>query len=155
MSVLSGLFSTPYYHQISLLVTWPSSDPMDPLGTAQAVLKAIEYLRSIVDKVKQNKEECKRLCDHASSIMALVQAECTDGVPAKLAARLGKLERCVLVHSFPRRSDVVHTLRTLRELSTTIEALASSSRLKRILGRRLLPERLGHGCNEQVRDIFL
>ena len=69
---------------------------MDPLGTSQAVLGAIQYLRSIAEKVKENGEECKRLCSHASAIVDLVQAECRNGVPSKLGKRLAKLEGCAL-----------------------------------------------------------
>ena len=65
---------------------------MDPLGTVQAVIGSIQYLISIADKVKENGEECRRLCDHASRFIGLVETEYRDGVPSKLATRLVKLQ---------------------------------------------------------------
>jgi hypothetical protein len=66
---------------------------MDPLGTISALFSIVKYLRDVADKVQQNREECKRLADHAEAVLALIETEVARGISADVAGRLGKLKR--------------------------------------------------------------
>ena len=66
---------------------------MDPLGTVQFVLGTINYLKTEVDKVRENKHECKRLCSHAGALSRLIKTEFKGGVPSNVQRRLSKLAK--------------------------------------------------------------
>ena len=66
---------------------------MDPVGTVQAVISAINYLYQVASKVKENRQECRRLCSHARSMLDLIQTECKDGIPNRMQPRLAKLAK--------------------------------------------------------------
>lgn len=70
---------------------------MDPLGTVQALISVISYLYEAVEKVKENKEECARLCSHVESLAKSIESEYADEtIPPKLDARLEGLTRSVV-----------------------------------------------------------
>ena len=68
---------------------------MDAVGTTQAVIGAINYLWTAAAKVKENTEECKRLCDHAQSTISIIQDEYSQDIPDTLRVRLRHLEKYV------------------------------------------------------------
>ena len=70
---------------------------MDPVGTTQAVLSAINYLWTAAERVKENREECKRLCTHARSTVALIEEHAGTMSPA-LRGRLEAFERSVRIY---------------------------------------------------------
>ncbi|PSS36758.1 hypothetical protein PHLCEN_2v1389 [Hermanssonia centrifuga] len=71
---------------------------MDPLGTVKAVIGAINYLYAASEKIKENGEECKRFCTHASLVMELIQRdiEHTDGGSARVSSKLKRLSKYVI-----------------------------------------------------------
>ena len=69
---------------------------MDAIGAIQAVYGAINYLYTASEKMKENQEECRRLCKHARSVVQLLQREHEQGVPQDLARRLFKLAELVI-----------------------------------------------------------
>lgn len=67
---------------------------MDPLGTTLVAISAINYLKGVVDKVGENREECRRFYDYASTLRDLIESEYSEsGVPPSLCLRLSKLTR--------------------------------------------------------------
>ncbi|KAF7797649.1 hypothetical protein EIP86_008849 [Pleurotus ostreatoroseus] len=101
---------------------------MDPLGTVQFVLGTINYLKTEVDKVRENKHECKRLCSHAGALSRLIKTEFKGGVPSNVQRRLSKLAN------------------TLHDLSGTIGELAEGSWLKRTIAR--------NGISSQIQQAY-
>lgn len=67
----------------------------DPLSIASTVFSIIHYLIKVADQVKENKEECKQLCQHAQLVMDVIQTESRGQVPPRLSNRLQKLAKCV------------------------------------------------------------
>lgn len=55
------------------------------------LLGAVSELTKISDKVRENKEQCKRLCVDCDRLVELLQNVCSNGVPPKVAPRVVKL----------------------------------------------------------------
>ncbi|KAJ3527660.1 hypothetical protein NM688_g8100 [Phlebia brevispora] len=106
---------------------------MDPLGATQFVLSAINYLKTAADKVKENKNECQRLCRHAGSLLDLIDRECKDGIPTSLKYRLSKLGNVLL------------------DLSAAIEELSEASLFRRIITRDSISSRI-QSAYTQISD---
>ena len=68
---------------------------MDPLSILSSLITAVNYLYTACEKVKENREECRRLCKDVNTIVELVQQECKDDIPPALKTRLVKLETYV------------------------------------------------------------
>lgn len=66
---------------------------VEPLSVLSVLAGAVNGLCEIATKVKENKEQCIRLCLHINSILDVVQAECQEGLPPRLAKRMVKLTR--------------------------------------------------------------
>lgn len=66
---------------------------MDPIGTATAIISAINYLRDAVDKVKENREQCRKFYAYAKDLRDVVQNEYKNGVPKTLCPKLRRLTR--------------------------------------------------------------
>lgn len=66
---------------------------MDPLSTLQTLAGVIKYLWDASQKMKENKEECRRLCEHTKYIMDIIRDETKGELPPKLDVRLRQLTR--------------------------------------------------------------
>lgn len=66
---------------------------MDPLGTVQALVGAIKYFYDASEKAKENRQECKKLCAHANSVLDIIRDESKGNIPPKLVDRLGRLSK--------------------------------------------------------------
>lgn len=58
-----------------------------------ALIGAVKDLYDIAVKIRENKEQCLRLCLHIDSILGALQEECKNGVPPRLFRRIEKLTR--------------------------------------------------------------
>jgi hypothetical protein len=65
---------------------------MDPIGAITALLGVVNYLRTASDKIKQNREECHRLANHAEAILRLIEVEIRNGAPVDVIQRLTKVK---------------------------------------------------------------
>ena len=68
---------------------------MDPVSILAALGGAVKGLYEIAGKVKENREQCVRLCLHIEGIFDVIDTECKDGLPPRLAKQMVKLTRCV------------------------------------------------------------
>lgn len=64
---------------------------MDPIGTLRHLADVVKYLWDVAETMKENKEECRRLCQHTRHIMAMIQEENQGPLSPKLEMRLCKL----------------------------------------------------------------
>ena len=64
---------------------------MDPISSIQTLASVVSYLLEVAKKMKENKEECQRLCEHTGHILSIVRDETKGNVPPKLDLRLGAL----------------------------------------------------------------
>lgn len=66
---------------------------MDPLGTLTSIFGLASALIAVVDKVQQNREECRRLATHVCKVALLIQGKCVHGLPQDVKMRLVNLSR--------------------------------------------------------------
>ena len=57
---------------------------MDPLSFVTVLVKVTGCLVEVVEKVQQNREECKRLAEHADEVVRFIHKKYNDGMPKHL-----------------------------------------------------------------------
>ena len=77
------------------------------LGT---LVGAVKELYEIAVKIKENREQCLRLCLHINSVLDVLQDECSNGVPPRLSRRMIKLSRCENHCNFERGVILCHII---------------------------------------------
>ena len=61
---------------------------MDALAVVTTLVGVTRYLIEVVDKVQQNREECKRLAEHADEVVRFIHKNYKTGLPKDLELRL-------------------------------------------------------------------
>ncbi|KAJ3551589.1 hypothetical protein NM688_g4615 [Phlebia brevispora] len=108
---------------------------MDPIEITSTVLSIVNYLRAACQQVKENKEECERLSQHAREVIEIVQSHCTSGIPhnvARILERLGK---------------------TLQEITDTITQISMRSYLQKVLWRGKISGRISQAYKDIERTL--
>ena len=88
----SDLNLSPAAPQVRLRAHLPQH-AMDTLSILSSLVSAANYLYTASEKMKENREECRRLCKDVNTIVDLITQECKNGMPSILKTRLTKLER--------------------------------------------------------------
>lgn len=81
---------------IAVLQTAGSSNFMSmisPFSILSTLCTVVLYIYKACDGVKENREECKRFCDHANLVLKALQSRCTGETPAEFTERLLGLQR--------------------------------------------------------------
>ena len=66
---------------------------MNPLSILSNSLAVLVYIYTVCEAVKENREECRRFCDHANEVLEALQARCVGDLPPNLMHRLISLPR--------------------------------------------------------------
>ncbi|GJE97456.1 kinase-like protein [Phanerochaete sordida] len=104
---------------------------MDPLSVINTFASAAMTLYEVVSKVKDNREQCVRLCGHLDNILDTIESECKEGLPPRLAERIIKLTSA------------------LSDLTVVLEGLQKSSFFQRVIWRN----QIGTKIQELYKDI--
>lgn len=64
---------------------------MDAIAVVTTLVGVTRYLIEVVDKVQQNREECKRLAEHADEVVQFIHKNYKAGLPKDLELRLVNL----------------------------------------------------------------
>ncbi|KZT26137.1 kinase-like protein [Neolentinus lepideus HHB14362 ss-1] len=99
---------------------------MDPISIIEDIVSAGLYVKRVADTITQNREECERLGNHLLEVLECIEKQLSAAnIPQGAVDRLVKL------------------LKAVQSLSTTLDALANQSRLKRILWKYDVARKIG------------
>jgi hypothetical protein len=117
-------------------------DPVSAITVIAALVKSIRYLVDVSECMRQNRQECQGLANHAEEVLKLVEFEVERGTSPDVLKGLQKLQQYMILHSLsPAHINMPSS--TLHTLNSTLEALPEKPRLKKILWRSSISEQIG------------